>query len=188
LNRRGSKVIIYCSLVLEGLKIIGRKLITTIILTLSITASAEATVSFQDEGTVVVANPGDIVNLDIVDDLGVSSFDAVICITEGAWIVDVEFEHEGINHLPYPVVVGPGCGEYGQFWSGNMPNGAVAAVKIKYMYGYAAVSMKPGYSFGGTFHPDSMPAQFSDGVVTIVPEPASILLLALGTIILRKKR
>ncbi|NIS49613.1 PEP-CTERM sorting domain-containing protein [Candidatus Saccharibacteria bacterium] len=48
--------------------------------------------------------------------------------------------------------------------------------------------MKPGYSFGGTFHPDSMPALFSDDVVTIVPEPASLLLLALGTILLRKKR
>ncbi|NIP28239.1 MAG: hypothetical protein GWN67_08730, partial [Phycisphaerae bacterium] len=137
------------------MKIIGRKLIISIVLTLSITVSAGATVSFQDEGTVVTTNPGDIVNLDIVDDLGVRSFDAIICITEGAWIVDVEFEHEGVNHLPYPVVVGPGCGEYGQFWSDNMPNGAVASVKIKYNYGSVAVSMKPGYSFGGTFHPDS---------------------------------
>lgn len=173
---------------MEGLKIIGRKLIISIVLTLSISVTAQAAVSFQDEGTVVIANPGDIVNLDIVDDLGISSFDAIVCITEGAWIVDVEFEHEGVNHLPYPIVVGPGCGEYGQFWSGNMPNGAVASVKIKYNYGSVAVSMKPGYSFGGTFHPDSMPALFSDGVATIVPEPASLLLLALGTILLRKRR
>ncbi len=173
---------------MEGLKILGRKLIISIVLTLSLTVSAAATVSFQDEGTVISANSGDILNLDIVDDLGVSSFDAIICITEGAWIVDVEFEHDGVTHLPYPVVVGPGCGEYGQFWSGNMPNGAVASVKIKYNYGSVAVSMKPGYSFGGTFHPDSMPALFSDGGVTVVPEPASILLLAFGTILLRKKR
>jgi hypothetical protein len=170
------------------LKILGRKLIVSIVLTLFISVNTGATVSFQDEGTVITANEGDIVHLDVVDNLGIRSLDAIVCITEGGRIVDVEFEHEGVNHLPYPVVVGPGCGEYGQFWSGNMPNGIVASVKVKFDYGSVVISMKPGYSFGGTFHPDSMPALFSDGVVTIVPEPASLLLLALGTILLRKKR
>jgi hypothetical protein len=132
--------------------------------------------------------PGGIVQINIVDDLGVSSFDAIICITEGARIVDVEFEHEGIYHLPYPVVEGPGCGEYGEYWSGNMPNGAVASVKIQYDSGTVTVSMTPGHAFGGTWSLDSTPAVFSNGVVTIVPEMGSFLLLALGAILLRKKR
>ncbi|MDH4241655.1 MAG: PEP-CTERM sorting domain-containing protein [Phycisphaerae bacterium] len=120
--------------------------------------------------------------------MGLSSFDAVVCITEGARIVDVEFEHDGVYHLPYPVVVGPGCDEYGQYWSGNMPNRAVASVKIKYDSGRVAVSMGSGNLFGGTWSLDSTPAVFSNGVVTIVPEPATLMLLALGTMLLRKKR
>lgn len=166
----------------------NRKLIISVILAISVPVNAETTVSFQDEGSTIRTTPGAIVQLDIVDDLGLSSFDAVVCISEGAKIVDVEFEHAGVSHLPYPVVVGPGCGEYGEFWSGNMPNGAVASVKIKYDIGSVTVSMTPGNLYGGTWSLDSTPAVFSNGVVTIVPEPASILLLALGTILLRKKR
>lgn len=166
----------------------NKKLILSIVLALSIPVTATTTVSFQDEGTTIRTYPGGIVQLAIVDDLGLSSFNAVVCITGGARIVDVEFAHDGVNHLPYPVVEGPGCGEYGQYWSGNMPNGAVASVKIKYDSGSVTVSMSPGYLFGGTWSPDNTPAVFSNGVVTIVPEPATLLLLALGTILLRKKR
>ncbi len=165
-----------------------RKLIISIVLAISIPVNASTTVSFQDEGSIIRTAPGGIVNLDIVDDLGLSSFNAIVCITEGARIVDVEFEHAGVNHLPYPIVVGPGCGEYGQYWSGNMPNGAVASVKIKFDDGQVNVSMTPGNLYGGTWSLDSTPAVFSNGVVTIVPEPASLLFLALGTIFLRRKR
>ena len=188
LNRRKQKDIIYFVSVLEGTKILGRKLIISIVIALPLSVSAATTVSFRDEGTFVGAIPGGIVQIEIVDDLGLSSFDAVVCITGGARIVDVEFEHDGVYHLPYPVVEGPGCGEYGQFWSGNMPNGAVASVKIQYDSGSVIVSMSPGYLYGGTRSSDDTPAVFSDGVVTIVPEPASLLLLALGTFFLRRKR
>ena len=166
----------------------NRKLIISIVLAFSIPVTAATTVSFEDEGTAIRTYPGGIVQLNIIDDLGLSSFNTVVCITGGARIVDVEFEHDGVYHLPYPVVEGPGCGEYGQYWSGNMPNGAVASVKIKYDSGSVAVSMVPGHVFGGTWSLDSTPAVFSNGVVMIVPEPATLLLLALGTILLRKKR
>jgi hypothetical protein len=167
---------------------LNRKLIISIVLAISIPATASTTVSFQDEGSTIRTIPGGIVQLNIVDDLGLSSFNAVVYITGGARIVDVEFEHDGVYHLPYPVVEGPGSGEYGKYWSGNMPNGAVASVKIKYDSGSVAVSMVPGHLFGGTWSFDNTPAVFSNGVVTIVPEPATLLLLALGTILLRKKR
>ena len=166
----------------------NRKLIISIVLAFSIPVTAATTVSFQDEGTTIRTNPGGIVQLNVVDDLGLSSFDAVVYITGGARIVDVEFEHDGVYHLPYPVVEGPGSGEYGQYWSGNMPNGAVASVKIQYDSGGVVLSMSSGHLFGGTWSLDSTPAIFSNGVVTIVPEPATLLLLALGTILLRRKR
>jgi len=167
---------------------LNKKLIISIVLALSIPVTASTTVSFQDEGTAIRTTPGSIVQLNIVDDLGLSSFDTVVYITGGAWIVDVEFEHDGVYHLPYPVVEGPGSGEYGQYWSGNMPNGAVASVKILYDSGRVTVSISPGQLFGGTWSLDNTPAVFSNGAVTIIPEPATLLLLALGTILLRKKR
>ena len=166
----------------------NKSLVISIVLALSIPVTAATMVSFEDEGSSIRTIPGGIVHLDIVDDLGLSSFDVVVCITEGARIVDVEFEHDGVYHLPYPVVEGPGCGEYGQYWSGNMPNGAVASVKIKYESGRVAVSMDSGTLFAGTRSLDSTPAIFSNGVVTIIPEPSNLLLLAVGTILLRKKR
>jgi hypothetical protein len=166
---------------------LNRKIIISIVLALSIPVTAATTVSFRDEGTTISTISGGFVSLDIVDDLGLNTFDAVVYITEGARIVDVEFEHDGVYHLPYPVVVGPGTGEYGQYWSGNMPNGGVASVKIQYDSGRVSVSMGSGQLYGGTWSLDGTPAVFSNGVVTIVPEPATLLLLALGTILLRRK-
>ena len=166
----------------------NKKLIISIVLAISIPVTAATTVSFQDEGTATRTTPGGIVQLNVVDDLGLSSFNAVVYINGSARIVDVEFEHDGVLHLPYPVVEGPGSGEYGQYWSGNMPNGAVASVKIQYDSGSVNVSMGSGHLFGGTWSLDSTPAVFSNGAVTIIPEPATLLLLALGTILLRKKR
>lgn len=167
---------------------LNKKLIILIVLAISIPVTASTTVSFQDEGTTIRTTPGGIVQLAIVDDLGLSSFNAVVYIDGGARIVDVEFEHDGVYHLPYPIVEGPGSGEYGQYWSGNMPNGAVASVKIQYDSGSVNVFMGSGNLFGGTRSLDGTPAVFSNGVVTIIPEPATLLLLALGTILLRKKR
>jgi hypothetical protein len=78
--------------------------------------------------------------------------------------------------------------EFGEFWSGNLPDGAVAQVKIKYEIGGVIVSLSPGYTFGGTWYTDNTPAGFSSGVVTIIPEPATLLLLAFGAALLRKIR
>ena len=141
----------------------NKLLAISIVLLFSIPADVTA-VSFEDEGTTIVTTPGSIVSLDVVDDLSLSSFNAVFCITSGARIIDVEFEHEGLIHLPYPVVEGPGCMEYGEFWSGNLPNGAVASVKIRYEVGGVVVSLSPGYSFGGTWYTDNTPANFEAGL------------------------
>jgi hypothetical protein len=149
---------------------------------------AVTAVSFEDEGTTIVTTPGSIISLDVVDGLSLSSFDAVVCITSGAQIVNARYEHEGVILPPCPVVEGPGCLEFGEFWSGSLPDGAVAQVKIKYEIGGVIVSLSPGYTFGGTWYTDDTPAGFSSGVVTIVPEPATFLLLALGAVLLTKKR
>lgn len=165
----------------------NKLLAISIVLVLSIPADVTA-VSFEDEDTAIVTYPGAIVSLNIVDELGLGSLDTIVCITDGARIVDAMYEHEGVILPPYPVVEGPGCMEFGEFWSGNLPNGAVASVKIKYEVGGVVVSLSPGYSFGGTWYTDNTPANFSTGVVTIVPEPATFLLLALGAVFLTKKR
>jgi len=166
---------------------LNKLLAISIILLLSIPANVTA-VSFEDEGTTIVTYPGAIVSLNIVDDIGLGSLDARVCITDGARIVDAMYEHGGVILPPYPVVEGPGCMEFGEFWSGNLPTGAVASVKIKYEVGGVFVSLSPGYSFGGTWYTDNTPANFSAGVVTIVPEPSTLFLLALGAVLLRKKR
>lgn len=163
-----------------------RLLPISIVLVFFIPADVMA-VSFEDEGTTIVTTPGSVVSLDVVDGLSLSSFDAVVCVTSGAWIVDARYEHEGVILPPCPVVEGPGCLEFGEFWSGNLPNGAVASVKIKYEIGGVVVSLSPGYTFGGTWYTDNTPAGFSTGVVTIIPEPATFLLLVFGAALLRKK-
>lgn len=165
----------------------NKLLAISIVLLLSIPANVTA-VSFEDEGTTIVTSPGAIVSLNIVDDLSLGSLDAIVCITDGARIVNATYEHEGVVLPPYPVVEGPGCMEFGEFWSGNLPSGAVASVKIQYEVGGVVVSLSPGYSFGSTWYTDNTPANFSTGVVTIVPEPATFLLLALGAVFLTKKR
>ena len=162
----------------------------SIVLVFFIPAAVTA-VSFEDEGTTIVTTPGSIVSLDIVNELSIislRSLDAVVCITDGARIVDARYEHEGVVLPPFPVVEGPGCMEFGEFWSGNLPDGAVAQVKIKYEIGGVIVSLSPGYGFGGTWYTNDTLAGFSTGVVTIIPEPATFLLLALGAALLRKKR
>jgi hypothetical protein len=170
--------------------VLNRLLLISIVLVFFVPADVKA-VSFEDEGTTIVTTPGSIVSLDVVNELSIislRSLDAIVCITDGALIVDARYEHQGVILPPCPVVEGPGCLEFGEFWSGNLPDGAVAQVKIKYEIGNVIVSLSAGYGFGGTWYTNDTLAAFSTGVVTIVPEPATFLLLALGAALLRKIR
>jgi hypothetical protein len=80
--------------------VLNRLLLMSIGLVFFVPADVKA-VSFEDEGTTIVTTPGSIVSLDIVDGLSLSSFDAVVCITDGARIVNAEYEHEGVVLPPF---------------------------------------------------------------------------------------
>ena len=169
-----------------------KKLLAVLIVLGLCGAAGATTVSFEDEGTTIITTPGGIVSLDIVTDWNLLALDAIVCITDGAWIIDVEYsgdpDEPPFIPLPQPPVGGPGYMEFGCVWFAGSPDGAVATIQIRYESGEVVVSLAPGDSFGGTWDAAYLPADFSDGIVTIIPEPATLLLLGLGAVLLRRRR
>lgn len=164
-----------------------------IVLALSAQAAA-TTISFEDEGTTIITTPGSVVNLNIVTD-GPLDFLYVIASVEG----DVSLKGAvGIADaaaygwdpsLSFDPLITSDTAEIGMGLFGSSNSGPVVGyLEVTYGSGTVVVSgnAPPPPGSWPAIYPPPYPI-FSTGVVTIVPEPATLLLLALGGLALRKK-
>ena len=176
-----------------------KKLFTLLSVLCMASLAGATTISLTDEGTVINATPGENVNLTIS-----SNADGVTNL----WILwmDVIFTVAGGDVITAAMNMGD-CSTYG--WdptlscnpiglgtptveiagatiTGNL-SAIVGYVDVGYTGGTQIVSIAPGYMGGGRDVGDN-PVIISQGVVTIIPEPAAIVLLGLGGLALLRRR
>lgn len=173
-------------------------LLILIVLVLSIPASATI-ISFEDEGAIITMTPGAVVTLYInaTPDPGLMTLDALITISGGsATITGAMGDPDIIVPYPYPFgwddigepLYGPGNVEIVAGMMTGANSGIIGYVEITYGSGTVVASLSNGTTWGGTFDYTGMPSTFSNGVVTLIPEPATLLFLALGAALLTKRR
>jgi hypothetical protein len=189
-------------LLLEGCAMLNKLLPIALVLAFSLQAGA-TTISLTAEGTTINATPGSTVHLTIssnadgVNNFAFAFFDCIIAVTGGdvitsaistvdahvyGWDATLSFDPDGLGTESVEIA----CGNF------LAPLIAIIGyVDVAYTGGTQVVGIEPGYSFGGGggHNHDIMgyPLIFSTGVVTIVPEPATLLLLTLGALLLRKR-
>ena len=165
----------------------------SIVLVLSIPASA-VTVSLEGEGTTIITPPGSTLVVNILSD-------APITPDLGLLDADVSITGDAVFSSAMSTA---DCHLYGwdplfsvdPMWRGytiielafssfnTVPAGIVGYVEVTYGSGPVTVSIAYGHNFFGI--PERPIPNFSTGVVTFIPEPATLLLLALGGLVLRK--
>jgi hypothetical protein len=169
-----------------------KKLFTTlIILILCSTANAVTTIRLVDEGTVIDASlTGGVVKLEIENDNGLSAMDVVANITGDGLF-------SGAMNLA-------DCSAYGWdptlsmdpiFTAGQVEIGAGTMGTVYGLCGYVEVTYTGPVEavislHGGGYYPFPIydPPIISPGVVTIIPEPATLALLGLGALVLLRRR
>ena len=162
------------------------------------TASA-VIVSLEGEGTTISVAPGTLVTINVLAAVdngnpGLIAMDAVITVAGGDLITGAGCYQDDPYMPPIePIIDPPGLGtpsvEMGCV-SFTVPNiGTVGYVVVDYTGGTQVVSIAPGINFGGSLESDGFTfPSFSSGVVTIIPEPATIAMLGLGGLTLLRRR
>lgn len=170
------------------------KRLLAVFIVLGLCCAAKATVvSLEDEGSTITATPGQALVLELVADELLSKFDAIISITGDATITGAMSSADSIDY-GWPVVFGNWINpiyrtnsvEIGAETLGDHAPGDIGYVEITYGSGAVIVSVAWGNSIPLGLWGQLPPC--STGVVTIVPEPGSILLIGLGAVLLRKRQ
>lgn len=167
-----------------------------VMLVLGLTSLASATtVSLVDEGTIINAAPGTTVRLQVTSDAGLYALDAIATVVGGdvvsnatnlsdaatfGWDASLSFAPAGLGTA--------NAAEVGLGTFGAPPSGVVAYFDIAYTGGIQTVTIANAMGFGGSADTGFMTPVFSQGVVEIVPEPATIALLGLGALALLRRR
>jgi hypothetical protein len=90
-----------------------------------------------------------------------------------------------------PIGVGTASVEIGggssNFATGNL-FAVIGFVDVAYTGLEQVVAIGPGMTFGGSYLTDGSPPIYSQGVVTIIPEPMTIALLGLGGLFMLRRR
>lgn len=161
--------------------------ICTALITLMLIASANACplLSLVDEYQTINTTPGSIVRLEFDTNKTIVTMDALITVDGDAiitgaintsdcavygWDPGLSLDPLGLGINTVQIDLGNSMGN---------PGPIVGYVEVTYGGGTVTVS--------GLVPPNPKGTRFSDGYVTIVPEPATFLLLALGALTLRRK-
>jgi hypothetical protein len=154
---------------------------------LTTSTNAYPVFSFVDEGQTITTTSGSIIRLEIQTDEATSFFDPSIRLNGNATFTNAINKSDCADYGWDPTISydpiyesDPTSVQINCHVSGLNSGPLVGYVEITYGSGQVIVSGQPFYT-----PPIS---DFSDGVVTIVPEPATLLLLAPGTLILLRKR
>ena len=168
-------------------------LVLVLVLGFSGLASAVPVVFFADEDQTITATPGSVVVLNIETVEILTGIDLTIEVDGGATITGAMSIADCGDYGWDPSLSGDPLGLgtdtveilAGSFLGNSGP--VVGYVAITYGGGQVIVS-------GGPLEPPEPmpgpepPSYFSHGVVTIIPEPGTILLLGLGGLMLRKRK
>ena len=176
------------------------KKLFTILMVLVFCGTANAVVvSLDGEGTTIITAPG-LVTINVlvtpepVGNPGLLGLDVVITVTGGDVITDAGCYQGDPSMPPFePIVDPPGLGtpsvEIGGVHFTIANSGVVGYVTVDYTGGTQVVSIARAMVFGGPIEIDGFTVpSFSSGVVTIIPEPATIALLGLGGLALLRRR
>jgi hypothetical protein len=181
--------------VFERRRMMKNLLIVMLVLGLTSLASA-VTVSLVDEGTIIDVAAGTTVRLNVVADGGLIGLDAIATVVGG----DVVSAAPGVADAPGlgwdpgfsfdPLDVGTAAAEigFGTFGASPVDPSIAGWFDIAYTGGTQVITLTGGQRHGGTTDSSFMPGVYSLGVVTIVPEPATIALLGLGALAFLRRR
>jgi len=172
------------------------KKLFTLLLVLCMTSLAGATtISFEDEGTTIIATPGGVVNLNIVTDCPldfmyvIASVEGDASITGAIGLADAS-AYGWDPFLSFDPIITGDTAEIGMALFGSSNSGPVVGyVEVTYGSGTVVVSgiAPPPPGTWPAIYPPPYPV-FSNGVVTIIPEPATLALLGLGAMAILRHR
>ncbi len=152
-------------------------------------------ISLENEGSTITATAGEVMIIELEADELLYKFDAIVSFTGDAAITGAMSSADSMDYgwgVAFGNWINPiyrtNSVEIGAEILGNHLPGPVGYVEITYGSGTVVVSLAQGNSI-------YLPAgwwplpECSSGVLTIVPEPATIFLLGLGgAVVLRRRR
>jgi len=172
------------------------KKIFAVLIVLCLCGAANATVvSLVDEGSIIDASlTGGVVKLEITSDTSLAVINAIVAITgdgaiSGAMSLADCADYGWDPTLSMDPIYGAMQVEFGGGTMGAARVGPAAYVEITYTGPFnLVISLVGDGTQGGTFDGMYSPVTYSQGVVTIVPEPMTIALLGLGGLALLRRR
>lgn len=166
-----------------------------LMLILALCGLANAAVSFELSGATINAAPGEVITLNVVSNAPLFTLDAVASITGDAIITGVMAADAGnfgwdYTQFPDTPIFTPTSVEFGGTQMNNNNATIIGYITVQANSGLITVNLNGGYGLTGatmTMDPEGNEVMISDSLSILVPEPATMVILALGGLLLRRK-